>query len=833
MCSGAGEAPEFIPGSSAELELELDLWCYMESDESDYLEESEWRPRFLIQLTQMFLAVMSTLTTSNHPSPFAERFKYDVISSPLLAVSLPSSHGRTTRSSLPGHLNHSRTPSTEMQHATPLHISPDSSYLTPSLLVLVIISFSAGYRLFAIVTLAATVYTSSRTTGDSSVHDISPSLESLSDLIASSNEWESVVQEAISTLEHDEQITSYASSPYSPSSYLRIALQSSLQTTETQCDNIRHLFSALTSPSELAQLSEMYAPPSPMKPAFSSHGTRRRPLSLPARRRTLSMPSHSLLGSLENNRSTWSGSHKKLPPDSPIQLLRRREKRYSDLSSIVSISRPLTIASAPVSPIRTSPAISPDQSLPLVNENDEDDVEDEENNVSLASEQQHFGAAALELHRSRKKAGMEAFKSPPPTYFSALSPPSHNATPSMSPGSRYTSIQSRHHLSLTALKQAVQGAMASRRYACSHLLALRFGEEEDEGYWEDVRSVMGLLTSTLVDASSRLTEALEYAEREKMKDQNPTPALVPSSQVSEDEKKDGNVKGGVRLKEGRRRSSNISFAPLPSHLSRFAAHVEAITTALDDARDHLQECVASLREEQDNPAVWPNRKHRPQRHASGTGAEEESHALQAYERLRRELGLAFRECERGKERLLDAVFSPDLGDEEDDEQSADDLPGLGHDASDDSDKPDLTFPFDEELEQERTDGYTVVAVEGAEGALDDATSHLLLTASTQHLPPPGIEQVFEADTGGVMPMRRERSKLTREERVKLMKMRRESGGGVFGVSLGIDFAAAPEMGGGGGSGVEKWGPGGEVVQELKDVIWKVGERRRKMAMIHP
>lgn len=28
---------------------------------------------------------------------------------------------------------------------------------------------------------------------------------------------------------------------------------------------------------------------------------------------------------------------------------------------------------------------------------------------------------------------------------------------------------------------------------------------------------------------------------------------------------------------------------------------------------------------------------------------------------------------------------------------------------------------------------------------------------------------------------------------------------------------------------ETWGPGGDVVQELKDVIWQVGERRRKMA----
>lgn len=67
MCSGAGEAPEFIPGSSAELELELDLWCYMESDESDYLEESEWRPRFLIQLTQVSRSLMQKYTGNLSP----------------------------------------------------------------------------------------------------------------------------------------------------------------------------------------------------------------------------------------------------------------------------------------------------------------------------------------------------------------------------------------------------------------------------------------------------------------------------------------------------------------------------------------------------------------------------------------------------------------------------------------------------------------------------------------------------------------------------------------------------------------------------------------------
>lgn len=506
-------------------------------------------------------------------------------------------------------------------------------------------------------------------------------------------------------------------------------------------------------------------------------------------------------------------------PSSPTQLLKRREKRRSDLSSILSGSPPLAIASAPVSPLHASPFTSPNESLSLVNE--EDDAPD-------AGDYHPFGAAALELHRSRKSAGMEAFKSPPPSYFSDLPSPTHIAASTLSPASKYTPIQPpRHHLSLMALNQALQGAMASKRYACSHLLALRFTEEEDEGYWEDVRSVMGLLTSTLVDASSRLAEALEDAEREQLRYQNPTPSLVNSFHTSDDEERASNARGSSRLKEDRRRSSNISFAPLPSHLSRFATHVETITTALDDARNYLQECVALLREEQDSTTVWSKCKHRSRPpHASSTAdPEEEPHVLQLYERLRRELGLALRECERGKERLYDVVYPPQLCDE--DQDSADELPGLGHDASDDSDKPDPTFPPDEEVEQEQAGGYTV-AVAGAEGVTDDdATSHLLFTASTQHLPPPGIEQVFEADTGSPVPLPREKSKLSREERIKIMKARRDSGGSVFRVGVGMDLAVESEKGG--SSGVEKWGPGGEVVQELKDVIWKVRERRWKMA----
>lgn len=578
----------------------------------------------------------------------------------------------------------------------------------------------------------------------------------------------------------------------------------------------------------------MYAPPSPTTSSFS-HDARTRLLSLQSHRRTLSMPSDPFL-SKEAKRQTWSGTYSRLGQlNSPTF---RRVKRRSNVSSIlVTSDSPLTTASAPVTP--------PQSSVPPVNEESED--EDAYEHVPhTADETLTFGAAALALHRKRKTDGMDAFKlsptshsSPVPSRFTPRSPrtPPHISSTYHS-GSRLTPVQvSRHPLSLLALHHALQSALASKRYACSHLLALRFMDEDDDGYWEDVRSVMGLLTITLVDASSRLSEVITEFEQQRLRDQNPTPLSLKDLPRDNDNSMESSVGSSSPLSN--RRNMSISFAPLPSHLSRFATHVDAIQSALDDARENLQQCVTALREREEtrvpDRAVLDRRRRRRTRPISISSSPDESPAappppispaIEAYERLRRELGLALRECERGRERLLDVVYPPDNYGPEDESHSSDDVPALGHDGSDESDKPDSTFSFD--IEQESPpEGYTVVALEAVDGgAMDDATSHLLLSTSTQHLPPPGIEQVFEADTGSVGAFKRERSKLTREERIKLMKAKRESEGGMLG--LGLSTGQEMERRG----GTEKWGPGGEVVQELKDVIWKVGERRRRMADVN-
>jgi len=626
-----------------------------------------------------------------------------------------------------------------------------------------------------------------------------------------------------------------SSNPSIPSP-IRVALHSCLQTTHTQCDNIRHLFSALTLPTELSQLSEMYAPPSPIKSGFTPE-TSSRPFSFPSP--SLSPPPLHQPTTPENKRATWNGSYASLAhAGSPTNTIsRRRDKHRTHLSDVFRDA-----TSAPTTPLSRNPG----PSLPDVAE----DHDEEEPSTSSASAfspiPSSFGSAALDLQRDRKSDGMEAFQTPPSNYFTTdlrtpRSARSNLFFSTISGSSKFTSVQpARHPLSYTSLIHSLQGAVAAKRYACSHLLALRFGDEEDEGYWEDVRSVMGLLASALADSCSRLSEALDEAEHQNLQDQHPTPETS-QSMISDHDIPEVVLHGSDGYKR-RKVDSRTSFAPMPSHLSRFAAHIAAISSALDDAREHLDQCVSSLKSDPiPSSSSTSSQSSRHSRslsklllpHPSEEPEVELPRALQAYERLRRELGLALRECERGKERLLEIVNPPPIPS---DEEDFDDLPGLGHDASDDSDKPDPNSPSEDEADAAALASNTgrfptaIMNAEGGEGEgniLDDATSHLLLTTSTRHLPLPGIEEVFEADTGAMVAFSRERSKISREERIKLAKARRESGQGlaIGPGSVAGDADAGVEL----GVGIEKWGPGGEVVQELKDVIWKVGERRRKMA----
>ena len=649
-------------------------------------------------------------------------------------------------------------------------------------------------------------------------------------------------------------------SSQAPLSSLRVALQSSLHTTQTQCDNVRQLFSALTSPTTLSQLAEMYAPPSPIRPGFSVSDSQRspsspsaslRPFSHPTgswRQRTTSLPD----SQSPDKRATWNGSYASLAmAGSPTAhlLARKKQNRRSDVTSLFQPLAPgssLTASiSAPVSPNLPSP--EPRNQLDVLQEEDhfEDDLEDKN----------YFGAAALDMQRKRKSVALETFGLPPPSYTPPRSTgrgeggsTSSVHSPTISSSSRLTPLHTtRHPLSLSGLHLALQAALSSKRYACSYLLALRFDEDEDDTYWENVRSVMALLTSTFSDASARLIEALDDSEKKRVKDEHPTPPRgntpTPNGKAVGESRRGGSPLRHSSVPSAaaialRSVAEMVSFAPMPSNMARFASHVDAVSTALNDAREHIEECIAALRDPQ------PQLVHQADSPDAPVPSVQDHPAFQAYDRLRKELGYALRECERGRERLLEIVaprLPPDAAEDEDMN-----TPGLRQDSGSESSEKGPVSPNGPNTGTHDSTGLGLSLSLGRQDGderepdVDDATAHLLLSSSVAHLPPAGVEQVYEADTGAAGAFARPRSKLSREERIAIMKARRTSGMLFTAAATGsaVPSPLASPISDVGrmdrhGHERERWGPGGEVVQELKDVIWKVGEKRRRMSQLPP
>lgn len=600
-----------------------------------------------------------------------------------------------------------------------------------------------------------------------------------------------------------------STTPLTPSSSLRVALSTSLLTTQTQCDNVRQLLSAITSPPELAQLSEMYAPPSPIKSTFPHSSSSRRPLSHPGSPRGTPQTDRS------QKRSTWNGSYASLalagtPP--AFQRTQRREKRRSELSALIGNTTPC--------PPRTrNPCASPPQPLTDVSE-EEGGMFTAESSLAEDDDETSFGSAALSLYRRRVHGGLRALELS--HRHTPLSPTRGSATQprtTMSPASKYTSMHTpRHAFSLSSLHQSFQNALAAKRFACAHLLALRFDDDDDEVYWEDVRAVMSLLTSTLVDASARLSDALDAIdEHTRHLDDLPPPvssgAHTPSSLASPP----AWPHAPLPLLDAD--AQGASFAPAPSHVARFAAHVGAISSALADAQAQLAACVAALRDEQTSS---PGHSSHPSTSSSegpvvapvgtASGDPAEHPALQAYARLRRELGLALRECERGRARLVQIVApatpSTDAEDDPLDMDADADVPSdrepVQHDACPASDHVHADVEADVEVHHDD----------------DDATTHLLRATSPLHLPPPGIEHVFEAASDAVGACPRERPRLSREARIQRAQAQRAAA-----AAAKLSSEAPPPA----SQHDTTWGPSPDVVQELKDVIWKVGQRRQQLS----
>jgi len=617
-----------------------------------------------------------------------------------------------------------------------------------------------------------------------------------------------------------------------------------------------------------------------------------------------------------NKRATWNGSHSNLARSntSPMQMFRNKLNGKNRRSKVPPpLMKQTPSFSAPVTPsLKGVKEVTEELELlgqeiemprdyTMASGVDRSERGEDEILPFTASDGEQFGRAALNMRRKRMSGGLEAFRRMGYGSVGSPGPSSRHQTSSLSPSSRFTLFQtSRHPLSISALNLALQGALSAKRYTCSHLLALRFEEEEE--YWEDVRSVMTLLTTSLVDATERLMEALDEAEERRVKDETPSlpslsreasaspsnPATSPpqktiplqsrsrsppvtqpshsrsqtqsylqplylpqsltpiphhlrshSGSTSSSAPPNANDPAIAKAKQPFRSiEQTMSYAPTPSHLMRFAAHVDALTCALNEAKDNLEQCVTALRDTAsgksrdsnspdvslDDPFVDPQ----PQGSTSTTA--NTVAAIDAYERVRKELGLAFRECERGRDHLLQHIQQTTAPLPQDVEgvlsgSDVEAVPALGHDNGTDESVEERGFATVEALFQAST--LVANASLGFEDGDNSFSRDLELRLEDAHPKFVGVEEVFEADTEDLGEFKRERSKLTREERIAIARARRERKGLEFS-STDDDWTTNP-------SGTRDrrtssgMGPGVEVVQELKDVIWRVGERRRKMA----
>ncbi|KIJ55095.1 hypothetical protein M422DRAFT_63295 [Sphaerobolus stellatus SS14] len=782
----SGELPEHMPG---EFVTDIFIHCGEDKPSVTRISVPDWV--YTLFKTSRQLLQYTGVRKRSLAKEFAERFKYLVISSSLLSSTLSTAPSRSPPTS-PISNNDTFTSSPSIM--TPLSSkSFTSNPLAVTLALLLPAAIARRNIISGLFLLGAVKLLADRSLRKDDDKDTpwNTTLEALENLINSHNAWEESVSSAFQFLEEEDQSSLHIPAESSSSNSLRLALSSTLFTVQNQCDDVRQLFAALTSPIAISQLSHMYAPPSPS--VLPPSPPLRRPASLSVRPPSSSvrlpvpddgytrLRTGSYPIAARDKRATWTGAY-----TTPTQRIRRR----SNLSTLINLEDLKSPTAGIIFP--SSAPTTPTPQMPRESEfSGYADTEADDEPFTLPSH--GFRRGRLRGSSSREQLTMTS-----------------------SIGSRYTSLNntpstSRNAPTASSLATALQTALGAKRFACAHLLALRFADaspaesltgsetrdsrnsdpEADETYWEDVRSIIDILNQAFHEASSRLREALEEADVQRAE-----------QEVIEEE--------DMSIPEPRRVSvidsdsflPPSSFAPMPGNLSRFSSHIDGISSALGDAKSHLQDCSSSL--------------YQPT--SSESGDHDFEVAMQAYERIRRELGLALREWERGR-LVLQAHIDQrkSRADREigllDDRETRLDEPL----SSDESDKTLVNVEEEPKPEQPRKE----YPAEAGLTTIDDVTAHLLSTASAQHLPPPGIEQVFETDSAPAI-FSRPRPTLSREERIKLARARREKTG-----SLLVSTIPEAEL-------TEKkkplgWGPSGEVVEELKDVIWKVGEHRRRMA----
>lgn len=333
----------------------------------------------------------------------------------------------------------------------------------------------------------------------------------------------------------------------------------------------------------------------------------------------------------------------------------------------------------------------------------------------------------------------------------------------------------RDPMTVSSLKASYHAMHMKRRVLACCLLALRLEgfdaahiETEDPiavaRYWADVHQILMDLQAALLDGVTKLDEHLA----------------------------DSMEPGHKRWITG----TTDSFAPRPANSRLLQHELGDIARLLANASERIQDV-----------------RRMASRHAG-------DHVLinEHWMQLRTDLGAMINHWEKGKvlvERMTDKPQEPGFSrftsafSHRSDEQ-----PDLDKDANTSADLSLPSIPSNSDLDGDIEEPRVVV---------DDASSHLLSSTSPAHLPPPGIEAVFE-DYVARLPTSKfvdpSGKKLSRQERIELIKAAREQK-----ASSKERDAEIPMSGGLGLMPLETKARGGAMVSELKNVIDRIRHQR--------
>lgn len=328
---------------------------------------------------------------------------------------------------------------------------------------------------------------------------------------------------------------------------------------------------------------------------------------------------------------------------------------------------------------------------------------------------------------------------------------------------RRSRVPSVSPLTIPGLKAACLGLHLKRRRMACCLLGLRFGANNPDGYWEEVTAILDELRDVVVEERDRLEGLKREAERE----------MATAAHLDNEFTSAADPPWSTTL------SGRADFAPRTGDQEIVLRLVEALQSTVTKACADLAAVRSSLIiGEEDMRGPWAV--------------------------IREDLGIMVREWERGKDVVARLAVTTDpkpLAVEDGVEQED----GI----------PEFLKAWDDE-EESANETLLDIKPLPMESEMDDSD---IYDQYPEVLPPPGVDEVFEASS---LPLRSERSALSalsRDERIRLTKEARAKG-----MTLGDMM---DKENGTGGVDVEKQLKvnGGEVVSELQGMIGMI--RRMK------